>query len=83
MSRTGSATPRSPPPSGPTITPNDLSGAGRRVNEILREFEDGWWADTAMVGIIERVPPLLKTIIPVFESFFGGGRIDPHIFEIM
>lgn len=54
-----------------------------KVNEILEQFEDGWWADTAMMGIVGRVPSLLKTIVPVFESFFGGGRIDPHIFEMM
>lgn len=53
------------------------------VNEILHDFEDGWWADTAMMGIIGRVPSLLKTIIPVFEAFFEGGRIEPHIFEMM
>lgn len=53
------------------------------VNELIGEFEEGWWADTAMMGTIGRVPPLLKSIIPVFESFFAGGRIDPHIFEMM
>lgn len=53
------------------------------VNEILREFEEGWWADTAMMGTIGRVPSLLKTIVPVFEAFFAGGRIEPHIFEMM
>jgi uncharacterized peroxidase-related enzyme len=53
------------------------------VNEILEQFEEGWWADTAMMGIIGRQPSLLKTIIPVFEAFFQGGRIDPHIFELM
>jgi len=53
------------------------------VNEILEQFEDGWWADTAMMGTIGHVPPLLKTIVPVFEAFFAGGRIEPHIFEMM
>lgn len=53
------------------------------VNEILEQFEEGWWADTAMMGTIGRAPPLLKSIIPVFESFFAGGRIEPHIFEMM
>lgn len=54
-----------------------------RVNEILHQFEEDWWADTAMMGVVGRVPPLLKTIIPVFESFFAGERIEPHIFEMM
>lgn len=53
------------------------------VNEILHEFEEGWWADTAMMGTIGHEPSLLKSIIPVFEAFFAGGRIDPHIFEMM
>lgn len=55
----------------------------QEVNEILRQFEDGWWADTAMMGTIGRQPDLLKSIIPVFESFFAGGRIEPHLFEMM
>lgn len=53
------------------------------VNDILEQFEDGWWADTAMMGTIGHVPPLLKTIVPVFEAFFAGGRMEPHIFEMM
>jgi uncharacterized peroxidase-related enzyme len=53
------------------------------VNEILRQFEDGWWADTAMMGTIGHQPDLLKSIIPVFEAFFAGGRIEPHLFEMM
>lgn len=53
------------------------------VNETLHQFEDGWWADTAMMGTVGRVPSLLKTIIPVFEAFFEGGRIEPHVFEMM
>jgi hypothetical protein len=36
-----------------------------------------------MFGVIGRVPSLLNSIVPVFESFFGGGRIDAHIFEMM
>jgi len=43
------------------------------VNELISQFEEGWWADTAMMGTIGHVPPLLKSIIPVFESFFAGG----------
>ena len=53
------------------------------VNEILHQFEEGWWADTSMMGTIGHVPDLLKTIVPVFEAFFAGGRIEPHIFEMM
>ena len=53
------------------------------VNQRLNEAREGWWQDTQMFGVIGRVPPLLKSIVPVFESFFGGGRIDAHIFEMM
>ena len=54
-----------------------------KVNEILEGARDGWWQDSSMFGIIGRVPPLLKTILPVFEAFFGGGRIPPHVLEMM
>jgi alkylhydroperoxidase family enzyme len=53
------------------------------VNEILEQFVDGWWADTAMMGTIGHQPDLLKSIIPVFEAFFAGGRIEPELFEMM
>ena len=54
-----------------------------KVNEILEGARDGWWKDYAMFGTIARQPDLLKTILPVFESFFGAGRIPPHVFEMM
>lgn len=53
------------------------------VNERLTQSREGWWQDTQMFGVIGRVPSLLNSIVPVFESFFGGGRIDAHIFEMM
>lgn len=53
------------------------------VNRLLDGAKNGWWKDTAMFGIIARQPNLLKTIVPVFESFFGGGRISPEVFEMM
>ena len=53
------------------------------VNERLTQAREGWWQDTQMFGVIGRVPSLLNSIVPVFESFFGGGRIDAHIFEMM
>lgn len=53
------------------------------VKERLAQARDGWWQDTQMFGVIGRVPSLLNSIVPVFESFFGGGRIEPHIFEMM
>jgi|TARA_B110000881_G_scaffold35103_1_gene27520 hypothetical protein len=53
------------------------------VNQRLEESRDGWWKDTEMFGVIGRVPDLLKSIVPVFESFFGGGRIDAYLFELM
>ena len=36
-----------------------------------------------MFGTIGRQPILLKTIVPVFEAFFGGGRIPAHLLEMM
>ena len=53
------------------------------LEQLLRDGAEGWWRDTEMFGVIARVPDLLKTIVPVFGSFFGGGRIEPHIFELM
>ena len=53
------------------------------VKERMSQARDGWWLGTQMFGVIGRVPPLLNSIVPVFESFFGGGRIEPHIFEMM
>ena len=53
------------------------------VNQRLEESRDGWWKDTEMFGVIGRVPDLLKSIVPVFESFFGAGRIDAYLFELM
>jgi hypothetical protein len=53
------------------------------VKELLTAGADGWWKDAEMFGVIGRVPDLLKSIVPVFVSFFGGGRIEPHLFELM
>jgi hypothetical protein len=36
-----------------------------------------------MFGIIGRNPSMLKTIVPVFGSFFGEGSVEPHIHEMM
>ncbi len=53
------------------------------VNEILQDGRDAWWADSAMFGVIGRNPELLKAIVPVFVSFFGMGKVEPHIHELM
>jgi hypothetical protein len=53
------------------------------VKELLVAGSEGWWKDAEMFGVIARVPELLKSIVPVFVSFFGGGRIDAHLFELM
>ena len=53
------------------------------VNELLQQGRDGWWGDSAMFGVIGRNPELLKTIVPVFGAFFGAGKIEPHIHELM
>ena len=53
------------------------------LEQLLSDGEEGWWRDGEMFGVIGRVPDLLKTVVPVFGAFFGGGRIEPHIFEMM
>lgn len=53
------------------------------AKERMEQARSGWWLDTQMFGVIGRVPSLLTSIVPVFESFFGGGRIEAHIFEMM
>lgn len=53
------------------------------VNRLLEGAKNGWWKDTSMFGIIARQPILLKTIVPVFEAFFGGGRVPAHVLEMM
>lgn len=53
------------------------------VNQLLEEQKEGWWADPAMMGVIARRPKMLKRIVPVFESFFAEGTVEPHIFEMM
>jgi hypothetical protein len=53
------------------------------VNAILEDGRTGWWGDSAMFGVIARRPELLKSIIGVFASFFGPGKIEPHIHEMM
>jgi len=63
------------------VTEDTTSDAG--VKERLSQAREGWWHDTQMFGVIGRVPSLLNSVVPVFESFFGGGRIDAHIFEMM
>jgi uncharacterized peroxidase-related enzyme len=54
------------------------------VNEILEDLRaGGWWADPAMFGTVARRPEALKAIVPVFQSFFAKGIVEPHIFEMM
>jgi hypothetical protein len=53
------------------------------VNAILEQGRDSWWEDSAMFGVIGRNPALLEAIVPVFASFFGPGKIEPHIHELM
>ena len=53
------------------------------VNQILSDGEQGWWQDANMFGVIGRNPELLKSIVPVFVSFFGMGKVEPHIHELM
>ena len=53
------------------------------VNRILSEMREGWWNDSAMMGVIGKCPELVKAIVPVFGAFFGQGKIEPHIHELM
>jgi hypothetical protein len=53
------------------------------VNAILEDGRTGWWGDSAMFGTIAHRPELLKSIVGVFASFFGPGKIEPHIHEMM
>ncbi len=54
------------------------------VNQILQDGRDSWWSDAEMFGTIARGgPELLKTIVPVFGAFFGAGKVEPHIHELM
>lgn len=53
------------------------------VNELLEQGRDGWWSDPNMFGVIGRNPELLKAIVPVFGAFFGNGKVEPHIHELM
>lgn len=53
------------------------------VNHHLADSQSGWWRDTEMFGVIGRVPALLNAIVPVFSSFFLGGRIEAPLFEMM
>ena len=53
------------------------------LKQLLEDGAEGWWRDAEMFGVIGRVPDLLKSIVPVFGAFFGGGRVEPHVFEIM
>ena len=45
------------------------------VNELLEGAKEGWWADANMFGVIARNPQNLKTIVPVFMSFFAEGNV--------
>jgi hypothetical protein len=36
-----------------------------------------------MFGVLAHNPALLKSIVGVFGSFFGPGKIEPHIHELM
>ena len=53
------------------------------VNQLLEDGRDGWWADSAMFGVIGRNPEMLKAIIPSFVSFFAMGSVEPHLHEMM
>jgi len=64
-----------------TVTEASASDPG--VTERLGQARELSWQDTRMFRVIARVAPLLNSIVPVFESFFGGGRFVPHIFEMM
>ena len=55
----------------------------QEVNALLQQGREAWWGDTAMFGVIGHNPEMLKTIVNTFGSFFGTGKIEPHIHELM
>ena len=64
------------------VKPGEAEDA--EINKLLQDGRDGWWADPAMFGVIARGNPnMLKTIIPVFGSFFGTADVEGHIHELM
>jgi alkylhydroperoxidase family enzyme len=66
------------------IEPVKVGGsADEEVNALLRDAREGWWRDPAMFGVLGRRPALLKTIVPAIGAFFGGGRVEPYLFELM
>jgi len=36
-----------------------------------------------MMGVLAHCPAMLKSIVGVFGSFFGTGKIEAHIHELM
>ena len=66
------------------ITPLAPGEAADEVtNQLLADGRDGWWADSAMFGVIAKNPKMLQAIVPVFGSFFAEGSVEPHIHEMM
>lgn len=63
------------------LAPGESSDA--EVNELLQQGREGWWGDAAMFGVIARNPAMLKSIVPVFMSFFAEGSVEPHLHELM
>ncbi|MHC3438701.1 carboxymuconolactone decarboxylase family protein [Natrialbaceae archaeon A-gly3] len=52
------------------------------VNEILRESTDGWWEDSAMMGVMAHCPELVKAIVPAYEAFVRDGRLETRLHEL-
>ena len=53
------------------ITQQDTDDAD--LKQLLADGAEGWWKESNMFGVIARVPDLLKSVVPVFGAFFGGG----------
>lgn len=51
------------------------------VNEILRQFESGWWHDSGMSGVIAHVPEALRGWMHLILG--TGPAVDPVTWELM
>ena len=55
----------------------------RRVNDLLREAEEGWYGDSAFFGAMARRPELFERIVDVFRAFPRSEAVDPELLELM
>lgn len=54
-----------------------------RVNELLREAEEGWYGDAAFFGAMAHEPAVFKRIVATFEEFPVNDGIDLETLELL